>query len=117
MIFDKSCYKLLLTNGVRTTYADALALCKLNGGSLTAIESETIYEVLYDYVQRAWSLAVDKEQSNYVDVWLEMRYQVHVLTFFSVLSTTVTLDHFAKASLIRSRPFANYDYESVAANC
>jgi len=62
--------------GRKMNFQAAQSLCSFHGWDLAEVENATEYALVYQYIQRTWSVDTDIPQRTMVQVWLNMLYVV-----------------------------------------
>ena len=57
-------------------YERASSLCAFHGYALAEIPTEEVYDAVYSYVKANWYILLDSQTSEYIDIWLDSRYDV-----------------------------------------
>ena len=70
------CYRLLYRVGVKVTFLQAQNLCTFHGGLVAEIPNEEVYQAVFKYIRRTWSVDLDAQNRNFVQVFLNSGYEV-----------------------------------------
>jgi len=71
------CYRLLYRVGVKVTFLQAQNLCSFHGGLVAEIPSGEVYQAVFRYIRRTWSVDLDAKNRNFVQVFLNSPYEVN----------------------------------------
>ena len=88
------CYRLLYRVGVKVTFLQAQNLCTFHEGLVAEIPNEEVYEAVFKYIRRTWSVDLDARNRNFVQVFLSTSYQVKSsFTLYFALLIRCVLKH------------------------
>lgn len=70
------CYRLLYRVGVKMSFLETENLCAFHGGVVAEIPNQRIYDAIFQYIRRYWSVDLDARDRNFVQVFLSSLYEV-----------------------------------------
>jgi len=83
VIYQDTCIRLLYIVGKEAgSWSNAGTMCQFHGGRLAEIETNELFNQVYEYVKKSWNSHTNRDQ-NYVNVLLGMKYLNGELVFVS----------------------------------
>jgi len=83
VIYNNTCIRLLYIVGKEAgSWSNAESMCQFHGGRLAEIETDELFNQVYEYVKKSWNSHTNRDQ-DYVVVLLGMKYLNGELVFVS----------------------------------
>jgi len=83
IIYKDTCIRLLYIVGKEAgSWSNAGTMCQFHGGRLAEIETDELFDQVYEYVKKSWNSHTNRDQ-DYVNVLLGMKYMNGELVFVS----------------------------------
>jgi len=83
VIYNDTCIRLLYIVGKEAgSWSNAASMCQFHGGVLAEIETDELFNQVYEYVKKSWNSHTNRDQ-DYVVVLLGMKYLNGELVFES----------------------------------
>jgi len=83
VIYEDTCIRLLYIVGKEAgSWQNAGTMCQFHGGRLAEIETDQLFDQVFEYVKKSWNSHTNRDQ-NYVNVLLGMKYLNGELVFVS----------------------------------